>query len=751
MSVTTTSIGPNSKQIEIIDETRVAPIISAIDSAITSLGWTLHDTVVSGVRNCMTTKVYSAPNIDDPTSPTTKYVILRFDAPKALFYMTCAEYWNNTTHVATNESHDFERAYPMTLQTSNEAIYVFATARYMVIQTKFLGELGVWQGVFEWERNPLIPEDTAATGAPCFGYTNGLIFADVNQTVTSTTAGPSNSMVPPRTLDGYTGWGAAKTFGLKTSRGEFPCNIAQRPENTTGSITIDSLFNQTYYKFIDSSKYPVINPSLSSKFETYIDTGRIYGLHIIKPTGGGLDTVDIPIDNNGFYDSTGTTTTHYTFATGGGNSYHFNLTSGDIKIEYALPGHADTPELTYGVIVRGKYLFTSEARTGANALYKFDLISKLWTKIPYTNDTGLFYIQDMIFDGEDHIYISRSTKATSTSVSYVSKFNIDTSTFQEYPVFVNGCGALAVTDTKLYVAANNPAKIVDSRPIVNAYNLSDTPSTATTAFTCQAPNATPWTSNSHMISNIETLDYSNSVVVFYIAHTTSFSSPAAGAVKAINFNSSGTVVSSISNANCYGATGYPLTPIVQYTNTGLAVKTRRKNTTTDYGYGAHLLLNPDTLAYAVSHANNSSPPNRATSGQHQTTQRNLNSHGSNAESGPYRPVIWKGRYWITPFLTQEYANFFGNYDHCQSLFAHTHYSNSRIYASPTSSEASSSVNVNDSFSYSRYYKFISDGTFLYMLGSLSGAGTISSNYVYSGQLSGKKNTGAYSPTILIKG
>ena len=110
MSVTTTTYTTNSKQITISNETTPANIMSAVDTAITGLGWTQYDyiaagasTVVNGVANTWSpvfTYVYRALCVDGVYY---KYFIIRWNPTKSWFHTSVCESWSTSTHTPTNE------------------------------------------------------------------------------------------------------------------------------------------------------------------------------------------------------------------------------------------------------------------------------------------------------------------------------------------------------------------------------------------------------------------------------------------------------------------------------------------------------------------------------------------------------------------------------------------------------------------------------------------------------------------------
>lgn len=441
MAVTTSSLGSNSKKIVIEGETSPTNIISELDSVITSLGWTLVDTVSSGPRNTRVTKVFSAPNIDTPT-PTTKYVILRYDFLNFKGYMTCCEAWNTETHVATNESWHGDRNFPFPLHYGKCALYIFATARYLVIMGAMRGKLGYWQGVFEVERGDMPDDDSS--GAPCFGYTNAFIFG-APYGVISVKDSTSTSMEklyhpfwPPRTRDGYTGFKAIKRFGLSIGGQSYPpphsiIQYANNLSGTPGGITaldqiymgLGHVFNTTTYAGNTNARM-IVQPKLVSQTSDYFSFGKIYGIKVVNasPISNQLDTVTLPIGNNYLYDSAGSNNAHYVFSLGGGDpsnysvytTYARNSRSLVDKIDFTnslkvaaqnLDGaNASFYMFQDSVLVQGRYVYLPVSNSyasgvNANFVYKLDLDTFSLSKINLA--TGSICLS-LVHDGESTLY-----------------------------------------------------------------------------------------------------------------------------------------------------------------------------------------------------------------------------------------------------------------------------------------------------------------------------------------------------------
>jgi hypothetical protein len=419
MAVTTNILGPNSRQIVVTGELGPQNIISAVEAVLVELGWTLYDTDSSGPKQTFVTKVYSAPNADDPVSPTTKYMIIRWDCTKGRWFLSCCEAWNTTTHVATNESFQYHRNFALALQNSNLTIYIFASPRYAVFQTAIRDELGIWQGVFEFERGEM-PEDTAANQAlglsgTCFGYTNGRVFANIwANSITTTVTGIPKSFTMfaiPRTINGFTGVGAARQFTLQTPYGNFPPSHNELANNTSLSLNdsswsnygITRIFNSYAYSNNNTSIKLVVTPKLSAYTNQYIAAGRIYGINIANNVGEQLDTIDIRTDANGFFSTTGTSNTHYIFGLTGSTAYS---EQGGFQT-YSRPLNSSSfaaQTIAEGLVVNGRYIWCTQT-AAANSIPYYDLDSDSWTSFTVTG-LGTPVSGGIAYDGSRFIYVT---------------------------------------------------------------------------------------------------------------------------------------------------------------------------------------------------------------------------------------------------------------------------------------------------------------------------------------------------------
>jgi hypothetical protein len=485
MSVTIYNTGNNSRQLVIKDEYHPAlanGIIDKLTTAITQLGWTLFDTVTSGTNNCLVTKVFTAV-CNDGGSPSTKYMILRFDAPRQYFYMSCCESWNDTTHVATNECFTQYNGFPFPLQTGNYIIHVFATQRYCVIQPVLRGEPGIWQGIFEFER---VAPDTAS-GAPCFGYTNAVIIGSPFYSTTANTFGgsigidsatsPRNHNMPvwvPRLSSGETGLAAAKLVTLTIGGQSFPPRLSGFLFNSNSHIAIS---NSTYSHLgqgIASIAGPNINyrantlprtilsPKFSITANNAVSGGRFYGMNISPNIGEMLDVTYIPINSNGFFSNSGSVSKHYVLGMTGGNDSSIANGAGRLKFDFIDHDPTSNAAVFYdAVVVRGRYIYLTCGNTtaGYSILKKYDLDLNKWQEIslPGVGDS-------LIYDGGNNLYVSTSLGITRFNVdntAIVANLSLSAS-------LPGGAAAMGICETYVYAMQRNLSLTNNNLAIVNS-------------------------------------------------------------------------------------------------------------------------------------------------------------------------------------------------------------------------------------------------------------------------------------------
>jgi hypothetical protein len=508
MSVTINNTGSKSRQIVVDNEFHPAQangVIDKINTCLTDLGWTLYDTALSTeppenariAGQCFTTKVYSAV-CRDGDSPSTKYMILRYDAPRQYFYMSCCESWNTSTKVPTNECWTQNRGFPIPLSTNHYVLYIFASARYCVMVPVIRGEQGLWQGIFEFEREA---SDDNATKAPCFGYTNGVIFGSPFYALTSnfnastqteTSNIVKNNVLPfwiPRLSTGEVGLAAARNTSLFVAGSSFPPPTTLLPRYSNNNIAntvtynygqgLASIFGTNVYRG-NSNNFSVYLPKVSSvNSAASFRAGRIYGINIAQSSlGNVLDTYQIPLEGNtGHFNTLGTNTTCFALNILGGSQFTCGVNTAAsgllrdrLNFEYIdnEPSPANVAHFFDGVVVRGKeiYLTCGNTTVGYPQLKKYNLDTNTWSNItlPGNGDS-------LVYDGGNNIYVSTTVGITRVNVdnnAIIANLNMASN-------LAGGAAALAIDDRYVYAlqqtvsTTNNQIAVVNSSFSVERY------------------------------------------------------------------------------------------------------------------------------------------------------------------------------------------------------------------------------------------------------------------------------------------
>ena len=383
-------------------------------------------TIVSGGTNYTTgTAVATYPY-------TWKYFILRWDVTKLQFFTSACEYWNNVTHVATNETWNGAGSFPQQYDLKDCFIWVGATARHLVLWPFIKSEPGMWAGVFEFER--VVPEDTVGNGAPCFAWTNSVMIGTPYGKTTGTISRIMYAF--PRTQDGFTGAAAAQIYAPVTNRGMFPPSYPQG----TLSISVDtnllhlaSYYNLTYGWDTSTAK-AFASPISVDGISKAMPFGRTYNLSTTKQIGSFLDTTTLTLDTTGgWVASTGTSADCVILPMNGGTEIG-SITYGANKMSAPVSTNAMTTNVSKMIVIgdnvwacaqEGVYTWAMSAGTVTPTLV-------------YASSVSLGVI-DIVFDGARSIYAS----------TYFGVAKIDTETLAATSyVFPNGAGSgLTVTTT----------------------------------------------------------------------------------------------------------------------------------------------------------------------------------------------------------------------------------------------------------------------------------------------------------------
>ena len=141
MSVTNASYTTNSITVTIANELVDSNnMIAGINTAITALGWSLYDSIDQSTYSPMVTRVYRVINADTVTY---KYAILRYDTLQLKINLSCCESWDTSAKVPTNESWHNAGLFALGYDLRDCVIYVAATSRHLVLQSRIRNELGL--------------------------------------------------------------------------------------------------------------------------------------------------------------------------------------------------------------------------------------------------------------------------------------------------------------------------------------------------------------------------------------------------------------------------------------------------------------------------------------------------------------------------------------------------------------------------------------------------------------------------------
>jgi len=336
MAVANTQYSTNSYRVIVTNELDSNTIIAGVNTAITTLGWSLYDTVAQTEYSPMATYVYRVLNAD---STTYKYAILRWNTLLLNFNLSACEDWNTTTNVPTNESWHNAGMFYQGYDIKDCTIFVGATSRHLIIQPFIRNEPGLWSAILEFER--VAAEDISQNSAPCFAYTNSLMFGTPwGQTANNV---PSRYMMAfPRTADNQTGAYAARVYSPVTTRGMYPPYYPSANTGNTGANSViivgthdgNALHLGSFYNTLGTWGWDpgkaVVSPVTVDHIFKSMPFGRIYNAGITKPIGSqSLDSTYINADSTGGWPaSTGSNTEFLAFALNGGSETEYANTLG---------------------------------------------------------------------------------------------------------------------------------------------------------------------------------------------------------------------------------------------------------------------------------------------------------------------------------------------------------------------------------------------------------------------------------------
>lgn len=435
MSVTTSTYTTNSIKITVSNETSSTNITPQIDAAMAAIGWSLYDTVGTTTFSPIITKVYRVLNADTITY---KYMMYRINTITLAINTSACEAWDDTLHIATNESWHGAMGFPQYYDLKDSYILITGSARHCVLWTFIRNEGGLWTGVFEFER--VASEDTADLNVPCFGWTSSVMIGTPwGQATTATTS--QMMMALPRTADNLTGSFAARVYAPSTNRGMFPPSYP----STTISVGTDTnlLHLGSYYNISygwDPTK-TIVSPVAADAITKSMPLGRAYNVGVTKSIGSFLDSTLVTADTTGGWPSaSGTSTEFLLMPMNGGCELDAAYAAGKNAVTY---GQATAAVLSTPITIGSNVWL---AASDGIRTYDMNTGQGGTTTLRYSNASG---VQDIVFDGERTIYGSISTGVV----------KIDTETFATTLIttIAGGGSYLGIDNKYLYVASRTAA------------------------------------------------------------------------------------------------------------------------------------------------------------------------------------------------------------------------------------------------------------------------------------------------------
>lgn len=446
MAVANTAYSTNSYKVTITNEFDSNTFIAGVNTAITTLGWSLFDSVNQTTYSPMVTRVYRVLNAD---ATTYKYAILRYDTLLLRLNLSCAENWNTSSKVATNESWHNAGLFYLGYDLRDCFMFVSATARHLILQSWIRNEPGLWAGVLEVER--VAGEDIAQNNAPCFFYTNSLMFGTPwGQTANNATS--RYMMAFPRTADNQTGAFAAKNYAPVTTRGMYPPYYPSANTGNTGANSViivsthdgNALHLGSFYNTLgtwgwDPSK-AVVSPITVDNIYKSMPFGRVYNAGITRPLGTQtLDSTYLNADATGGWPaSTGSNTEFLMFALNGGSETEYTNTVGRLSVTWS-----NNISQVYGsVAVVGNTVWAA-SNTG---IWTWNMESGANTSATqrYVNSNGVI---DIMFDGLRSIWGTTNNGIVQVDTeTYAANVNVAADL---------GCSVLNMDQRFIYASSRN--------------------------------------------------------------------------------------------------------------------------------------------------------------------------------------------------------------------------------------------------------------------------------------------------------
>ena len=327
MAVTNTQFAANTYQVVISNElTGSNNVIAGVNTAITTMGWSLYDSIDQTTYSPIVTRVYRVLNADGNSY---KYAILRYDTLRLRLNLSACESWSTVSKTPTNESWHSDGCFYHGYDLRFCTIFVNCTGRHLLLQTSIANELGHWAGIFEAER--VAPEDTSANSVPNYFYTNSLMFGTPWGIEGNRYANTSQIMMSfPRTPDSQVDIFASQIYAPTTSRGMWPPyypsgNTANLGSNIVYSIAntdMNSLHLGSWWLNIGAGAQGVLNASVTTAtggvwgwdatnstipispvsvdaIKKHMPFGRVYEMGVTRPLGNQLETAYFTANTTG--------------------------------------------------------------------------------------------------------------------------------------------------------------------------------------------------------------------------------------------------------------------------------------------------------------------------------------------------------------------------------------------------------------------------------------------------------------------
>lgn len=293
MAITETILGPNSSMFVIAATDTPATIMAAVDTYITSKGWTLHDAAAPGTLTVG--RVYKA--LQQGSSTTYKYVQIGFNTTNYMFKIW--ESWNEVAHTGTNDGSNINigtsvyqpNNFAYTL-VDGSAFIIFANPRWLAMRTRtntlvYSNIVGAFEISKDFGEDPSIPTNIFITNHQV-GYPS-----NTNAGYYGSLRGVSNGAVTGVSATAYNN--VVTAIGIPNS--SFTLNSLTGGSNQNGVLTMTAAEH-----LANSNTFAI------SKLR-----GRIYGLKMVYGTSvwNDMDRAQVLVDSNYHQSTSGNPAVHH--------------------------------------------------------------------------------------------------------------------------------------------------------------------------------------------------------------------------------------------------------------------------------------------------------------------------------------------------------------------------------------------------------------------------------------------------------